>query len=205
MTKLDIERLSKALVTDFQALVNANPGEHFCAFALYSDDDAWTIVPAANSDEGTRRRQKSYADSGMKISEAEIRVSTAEWPYESFEAPNILAAVHPLIQAEKEWASDAERESAVGETWAAMFLTLKSAADELRTTANNAGLHLLCSISDSDEAIWLEFESSRLLNQQSSHQGFFSVWPAGAHKALKKQLSHASPMQQAFWQALDQD
>lgn len=69
----------------YRALLAKHPGEHFYAFALYTDSGAMTVVPAANSEEGLQRVRKQMAVPDEE-SATEFRWGTGEWVYECAEA-----------------------------------------------------------------------------------------------------------------------
>jgi Domain of unknown function (DUF4303) len=194
-----IKALAKAVVYDFRELCVINVSERFCAFALYSDDEGWTVVPSANSDEGIERRVAFYKG---EVSAAEIQISTAEWAYEAHLSVEIDKAFDQFLLRNQDFSCDEEQERAVGALWATMFLVLRESSIEIRNIANNQDLLLMCSVSDSDETIWLEHETSRLLNTPQIHASVFSEWPYEAKQELATKLARPSLMLKSFKQKL---
>ncbi|HZN66471.1 MAG TPA: DUF4303 domain-containing protein, partial [Tepidisphaeraceae bacterium] len=83
---LDTDQLLKK-VTDaarkaFTSLTKSHPDETFYAFALYTDESAMTIIPAATSEESIERRLGGYGKLSPQSRKA-MRWSTGEWAYES--------------------------------------------------------------------------------------------------------------------------
>jgi hypothetical protein len=85
--------ISDAARETYRALLAKHPGEHFYAFALYTDSGAMTVVPAANSEEGLQRVRKQMAV-GDEERAPEFRWATGEWVYEAAEA----GPFHPLCK-----------------------------------------------------------------------------------------------------------
>lgn len=82
----------------YLALLAKHPDEHFYAFALYTDSDAMTVVPAANSEEGLQRVRKQMAV-GDDERAPEFRWATGEWVYESAEAGSFNPLCKKLADA----------------------------------------------------------------------------------------------------------
>jgi Domain of unknown function (DUF4303) len=198
-TEQQIKALAQAIVYDFRELCAINASEKFCAFALYSDDEGWTVIPSANSEEGIERSVALY---NGEVSAAEIRISTAEWVYEAHLSVEIDKAVARLLLRDKDFSTDKEQSQAVGQLWATMFLALRESSNEIRFIANNPDLLLMCSVSDSDEEMWLMHETSRLLNTPEIHAAAFSVWPYEAKQELVPKLARPSLMLKSFRQQL---
>jgi hypothetical protein len=92
-TKIDYALLRREIADatrrTFTALREQHPGETFYAFALCTDDDAGTIFPAANSEEGLRRRAEEYAAEGDESIETwmeELRWVPDDWDFGDNEA-----------------------------------------------------------------------------------------------------------------------
>ena len=75
MTKVDFSALRGEIMDAarraFEALMRNHPNERFYAFALYSDDGAMTVAPAANSEEAFRRKINDEADNESEDSTAQ--------------------------------------------------------------------------------------------------------------------------------------
>jgi hypothetical protein len=173
----------------FRQVVAAHRDERFCAFALYSDDDAWTIVPSSNTVEGTERRVAFYKGS---VSAAEIAISTPEWAYEN-QPPTAMQAIgSQLVALTKEVSCCEDSGRHVGAVWATMLIALERNREALTALCKGERTFLLCSVSDSNEALWLEHESSRILNAPEVHDKAFAIWPEEARVELEAQLAKPS-------------
>ena len=106
-----------------------HPDEKFYAFALYSDDSAMTICPAANTDLGHDRCVNRYSKytPPIPISSNEIRWSTAEWAYEGCEDRNQFDRVCEIINSNEAYAVDDPNEFIrfKGRVFATMVLGLQ--------------------------------------------------------------------------------
>jgi hypothetical protein len=72
---------SRAALTE---LSGAHPSEDFYAYALYSDDGAMTVVPAANSEQSLQRVTARYVEDGFSIAKVglhHLRYCPDEWAY----------------------------------------------------------------------------------------------------------------------------
>lgn len=69
----------RAVAAAFDDLRAAHPDETFYAFALYTDDGAAGISPAANSEEGLAAKITAY---GEDAEPGYLRWATSEWAYE---------------------------------------------------------------------------------------------------------------------------
>jgi hypothetical protein len=84
---MDWEKLTSDVVAAasaaFASLRSEKLDEHFYVFALYTDGDAWTILPSANS---TERYQAILRDTGQTDEQqiAYYKWATAEWAYEAW-------------------------------------------------------------------------------------------------------------------------
>lgn len=76
----DVTKAATAAIAELRA---AHPGEHFYAFALYTDEAVAGISPAANTEEHLAKRIADYKYTTP--SEVNyVRWSTSEWAYEGF-------------------------------------------------------------------------------------------------------------------------
>jgi hypothetical protein len=157
--------LIDAARTSFQAIRNAHPREQFYTFALYSDDGAMTVVPAANTEEGLERARLKYGPA-MRDEKDYLRWGTAEWAYEAAAAEPFDAACQRLYKAaDDSWEDDdfAAHRLRVFEQMINALDSLQNegffgAADERRR------ITLFCTVSDSDNSQRIERESAVRLN-----------------------------------------
>jgi hypothetical protein len=193
MAKVDFallrREIKEAARHAFEAVQAAHPDETFYAFALYSDDSAMTVCPSANTEEGYERcvkryqANKSFMDSiaSHRISwegcQSDFRWSTAEWAYE-YDGHEQFDTVYRMINADDRYDED-DPEGFVtfkGRVFASMVLALKDLNAEGYFGARKArrGVTLLCSVSDSGCALWLEEESARRLNPSTVFERFWT-------------------------------
>ncbi len=172
----------------FDAVRAQHLDETFYAFALYSDDSAMTVCPAANTEEGcdrcvTRYRADGWyaeaiASHGITFDEemSTFRWSTAEWAYEC-EGSEQFGAVYELVNVEGRY-DDEDPEGFVnfkGRVFASMVMGLRDLDAEgyFGTGEARQRVTLLCSVSDSWCAVWLEEESARRLNPPAVFEAFW--------------------------------
>jgi hypothetical protein len=173
----------------FDAVQQTHADETFYAFALYSDDSAMTVCPSANTEQGYERCVKRYkADKSYMEFIASHRIpfegclsnfrwGTAEWAYEC-EGHEHFGTVYEMINVDDTY-DDEDPEGFVnfkGRVFASMVLGLKDLNAEGYFGARKArpSVTLLCSVSDSGCAVWLEEESARRLNPSAVFEMFWS-------------------------------
>jgi hypothetical protein len=156
----------------FETVRANHPDEQFYGFALYSDESAMTIVPAANSEEALE--SKAQKDGCLPVP-SWLRWGTGEWSYESEGAEHFNIATQ-MINGEDRY-DEAEPEAF--ETFRnKVFATMVEALGDLDATGffgtgtQREAVTLFCSISDSDEAEEFENESARQLNPVAVYEKF---------------------------------
>lgn len=77
----------------FDAISADHPGEQIYAFAVYSDDCAMTICPAANSEEAYSEKSRGADPSYLVY----YRWNTGDWAYE-FEHVEMLDGAYAMLQ-----------------------------------------------------------------------------------------------------------
>lgn len=150
--------------TVFRALMAQNPSEHFYAFALYTDEDGYTVMPSANSIEQydaivAKRRAVDPLD------RAAYKWSTAEWAYEAWGAEAFTGIYRQLENHRSTMPKTPEG-----------YAAYKKSLHECMTGAL-AGVELFAdrgdevvifiSSSDDDEAFDLENWSAKQLNSEA--------------------------------------
>jgi Domain of unknown function (DUF4303) len=156
----------------FETVRANHPNEQFYGFALYSDDSAMTIMPAANSEEALLRKAQ---EEGYLPIPSWLRWSTSEWSYEA-EGDEYFNAAYDMINAEEQYD---EMESGSFELFREkVFLTMVQALGDLDATGffgkgeTRKAVTLFCSISDSEDAENLENESACQLNPTDVYEKF---------------------------------
>jgi hypothetical protein len=191
MTKVDFRAVRREIAAAapraFAAVRAANAEETFYAFALYSDDGAMTVCPAANTVEGEARcrarcptdesHRKFLATYGMTIEDehAAQRWLTAEWSYEG-EGSDYFGRVSELI-GDAAISDDGSEDDFVeykAGLFAAMVLGLADAVQEggFGTGPARDAVTVFCSVSDSSCSLWLELESAKRLNPPHLYQAY---------------------------------
>lgn len=173
----------------FDAVRAAHRDETFYAFALYSDDSAMTVCPMANPEEGYERCVKRYqadqsyleflASHGIPfdICMTNFRWGSGEWAYDCGGAEQ-FGTVCEMINAGGRY--DAEDPEGFvnfkGRLFASMVLGLGDldAEGSFGTGKARERVTLLCSVSDSACAVWLEEESARRLNPPAVFEAFWN-------------------------------
>ena len=153
----------------FTALRRKHPDEQFYAFALYTDDGAMTVEPAANSEEGFERQ----AEHGGEDEACYYRWGTAEWAYEagaqgtSFE--KVYKALNPPDRCE-----DDDFGPFCEELHAAMIGALADLDGEgfFGSGKDRERVTLFISISDSEDLERIEDESAKALNPKPVYARF---------------------------------
>lgn len=153
------EAVKQGAARAFQATCADHEDEQIYAFALYTDGDAMTVCPAANSEEAYARKSKGEDPSELAI----LRWATAEWAYE-FEHVEFFADAqviqHDLLRPFDWDAPDAFRE----ELCRAMVAALEelNAANVFGTGPARDRVTVFFTISDSADAEhWEEYSVRR--------------------------------------------
>lgn len=161
-----VQDIRDAARETYRALLAKHPGEHFYAFALYTDSGAMTVVPAANSAEGLQRVRRKM---GVRDEESapEFTWATGEWVYESAEARMFTPLCKRLADAVL---SVRFPESTFGrffdELQRDMIEALRMLDQEglFGVGAERERITLFVTISDDDRAEELENASAKVLN-----------------------------------------
>lgn len=185
MTKIDFSLLRSEIAAAarcaFATVLKNHPDEQFYAFALYSDDAAMSVVPAANSEEALRRKaQNEKQDEGSPAPDAPpvessgewARWFTGEWAYEA-EGGEHFDRVDDLLNAADNCA-DADFPAFRINLYETMIEALGEldAQGFFGTGEQREAVTLFCSISDSDDAEQLENRSAEKLNPAIVYEKF---------------------------------
>jgi hypothetical protein len=154
-----------------------HPEEDFYAFALYTDDGAMTVCPAANSEQG---HQQAAAESG-ETDPDELRYwrwATAEWPCKADGEDQFQAAYDLLNPDDRDDDDDEAFEELMVRLLDAMTDALGDLDEEgfFGTGAARDRVTLFVTISDSDLAEETENESAERLNPTSVFNRFAARW-----------------------------
>jgi hypothetical protein len=192
--------------------------ETLYTFALYSDGDAMSVRAAANTEEGYERRVEKYRSDpsfmeflkgyNLSFSPFDYRWGTNEWPYHHV-GHGHFDDVCELIGADDRYdESDPDGfDTFKGRLFAAMLLGLKDLDAEgfFGAGEGRGRITLLCSVTDSAEAAWLEEESARRLNPPAVYRAFFEQWITNTVMAenLAEHRSDPGEVHRAFCSSLD--
>jgi hypothetical protein len=145
--------------------------EHRYSFALVSDHDARTVVPAANTIEVFQRRKTDYEDII-----AILRCSVTEWEYGD-SVSDVFESISAMLNADDVYPEGGFVRHK-GRVYATMLLAL---LDVEREGVFGAGverekLTLTCQVVNCDTSVWLEDESAKRLNSSKLYKAFRKQW-----------------------------
>lgn len=154
----------EAIRLSFEELLAAHPGERFYAFALYTDDGVSGISPAANSEEGLATKIAEY---GEDAEPNYLRWTTSEWSYEGFGWDRTKDVYHSIMEMPG-------RDDDFDAFYAGVLTLMEGVIADLDAEGlfgrgtEREGVTLLCTITDSDEALAYERRTVRALNPQAA-------------------------------------
>ena len=209
--------IKEAARESFTRIRAKHPDEEIYAFALYSDDDALGVSPAANSEAGYERCVEKYRSNPSHMKELarlnlpfvpfEYRWSWGEWEYIPGFAQLFDPAGEAIRKAEPDGEDEDEYDAFKGAVYAVMVLGLKDLdADGFFGTGDERRrITLYCSIYDSYEFAWMEEESARILNPPDVYQAFLEQWIQNTVKAedLANNRAEPSEIYQAFREVIE--
>jgi hypothetical protein len=160
----------KAARNAFDDLRKAHPEEEFYAYALYTDGDAMTVCPSANSLRAFAKAASQQSDTSASDL-AYYKWATSEWAYEGWKSSYFKEISTQLRASEENRANLATFKRSVA---ASMMGALKmlDADGFFGVGAEREKLVLFISVTDDDSAESAENESARLLNPKSVYERF---------------------------------
>ncbi len=173
------DEIAAAARLSFAALLARHGDEDFYAFALYTDGDGWTVVPAANSREQFRATvEREGLEDPADL--AAYRWSSAEWAYEAF-AAEPFEPICATLRAASEARDDDEAAFAAfkDDLHHAMTEALRRLDREGFFGDRRDGAVLFVTSSDADEAPALEDRSAEALNPPDTAEAFRRRYEAG--------------------------
>ena len=182
MNREDLTRdITEAAQRSFSDLLARHGDETFYAFALYTDEDCYTVVPAANSLERHRETLADMEDEDDDDGQAaHYRWASAEWAYESFAAEPFNPICEQLAAACQAVSGDAAAFAAFkADVHAAMIDALRRLDGEDFFGRHRAGAVLFITSSDFDDAPSMERRSAIALNPPERLVEFLA-WNASA-------------------------
>lgn len=165
----DIERAARS---SFSELLTRHGDETFYAFALYTDESCFTVLPAANSLEQYHACVQRM-DATEPQERAAYKWSSAEWAYECFAAPSFDGICEQLRERASMLPGDPVTFATFkAEVHHAMTVALRRLDDGGFFGERRAGLVLFITSSDDEEAQELEEVSARALNPPAVYEAF---------------------------------
>lgn len=170
---MDLEKLTSDVVaaatTAFGSLISEKAGEHFYAFALYTDEYAETISPSANSIE---RHEAKLRDTGEtdELQIAAYKWATAEWAYEAWQS-ELFTGICRDLQEHRKTLSNSEADYAsykrsVHECMIAALKLMDENGSFAKGGNSREDITLFISSSCDDEAFDMENQSAKRLNPE---------------------------------------
>lgn len=166
--------------TAFSTLLAQHDNETFYAFALYTDEDCYTVVPAANSLEQYQAKIAKTGDTDP-AQLAYYKWASAEWAYESFAADPFDAICERLRHACDAVSDDEAAFSAFkADVHHAMIDALQRLDDTGFFGERRHTCVLFITSSDYDEAVAMEDRSASMLNPPEIQAAFQKRYPGTA-------------------------
>lgn len=164
--------IAEAARSSFTELLAQHGHEAFYAFALYTDGDCYTVVPAANSSEQYRAKIARTGKTDPRQL-AYYKWASAEWSYESFAADPFDAICDRLSEACGAVSGDAVAFAAFkADVHRAMIEAMKRLDEESFFGERRNGSVLFITSSDYDEAKAMEDSSASALNPPEVYAAF---------------------------------
>jgi len=157
----------------FTSVRDEHPDEQFYAFALYTDDGAMSLLPAANSEQRYQHAVENYGFTDERELKY-LRWSTAEWAYEAF-GNHFRAVDERFDPPDYDDPNDVAAFVAFQQQFHAAIVNALSDLDAdgfFGTGDAREKVTVFVTISDSDEAERLERKSVRKLNPRPVYQRF---------------------------------
>lgn len=167
--------IAAAASTVFSSLMSQNASEHFYVFALYTDEDGYTVEPAANSVE---QYEAILARTGEvdPLQRAAYKWSTAEWAYEAWGA-DVFTGIYRELEKHRDTLPKTPEAFAAYKKSLHACMTGALGRVELFGERRNE-VALFISSSDDDEAFELENWSAKELNSEEVYRSFLERYGA---------------------------
>lgn len=158
-----------ATTAAFSSLLSEKADEHFYAFALYTDEDAETISPSANSIE---RYEAILRNRGGQYP-AVYKWGTAEWAYEAWNA-KLFTGIYRDLKKHRETLPESNVDYALYKrsVHECMIAALKQMDENGFFAKGRESITLFISSSNDDEAYDMENQSAMRLNSEQVYKPF---------------------------------
>lgn len=170
------DMVTQATGRAFNAICADHSGEEIYAFALYSDDGAMTVCPAANSEEALARTVRA-SESADPSELSYLRWGTGEWAYE-FEGVDFFDDARAILNRLLESVDESEFESFRDEVFEATVAALEAceAAGVFGVGAGRNKITVFFTVSDSEGAEHWEEYSVRRVNPPEVAERFLRAF-----------------------------
>tara|TARA_B110001454_G_C12723212_1_gene435865 strand:- start:7342 stop:7890 length:549 start_codon:yes stop_codon:yes gene_type:complete len=170
-----------AAAAAFGSLISERKGEHFYAFALYTDGDAWTILAAANSLEQHQKAVLKFGETNAQ-NVAAYKWSTGEWAYENWKGELFTDIYRDLAKYRKtQENTDSDYASYKNSVHECMITALKRLDQSGFFGEMRSSIVLFVSSTDNDETETIENYSAKELNSQSVYSEFIERFVTKSH------------------------
>ena len=147
--------------------------EHFYAFALYTDEDAGTIMPSANSIEQYEAKLRKTGETDEQTV-AWYKWGTAEWAYEAWNA-KLFTGIYRELENHRKTLPESEVDYASykNSVHECMIAALKRMDENGFFAKGRENITHFISSSDEDEAFDMENQSAKRLNPEQVYTPFW--------------------------------
>ncbi len=169
------EEIFVAARLSFSELISRHNEEHFYAFALYTDSDCYTVVPAANS---LQKYDTKIAEDNVD-DETELvayKWSIAEWAYEACGSNYFKGICDLLSTASNKAGNDEQFLQFKMNVHTCMINALQRLEHNGLFGTMRSNFVLYISMSDDDDALELENKSAKILNPSNLYNEFLARW-----------------------------
>jgi len=165
------DKIIDAAKHTFSTLIQKHPNETLYAFILYTDEDCYTALPAANSVQSHEKRiMEEQADN--KQDRVSYQWSSAEWDYEACYDEKFFPICERLSQLSNEMYECGKFAAFKQQVHQCMTDALKHMDKEDFFGQRRADLMLYISSSDYNESLAMEDKSAQYLNPADKYQAF---------------------------------
>jgi hypothetical protein len=173
---MDWEKLTNDVVaaasTAFASLMSEKAGEHFYVFALYTDGDAWTILPSANSIEQHEAKVRDTGETDVQQI-AYYKWASAEWAYEAWKK-QLFTGIYQELENHRTTLPKTQvaYEAYKNSVHECMIAALKKMDEKGFFARERENILIYISSSDGDEGYVLENQSVKRLNPEQLYVPF---------------------------------
>ncbi|MFP1760718.1 DUF4303 domain-containing protein [Lonsdalea quercina] len=146
-------------------ILSEKPDEHFYAFCLYTDSSAMTVSMSANSEEKLKSILAADDDKSEE-NQSYYKWSTSEWAYEGYGADFFSELSKELrLEPERKEFSDFKKN---------LINSLTKSLKRVNEELGQDKYVMFVTITDDDDAEYIENTSSGIINSKATHHMFLS-------------------------------